>query len=80
MMQRWRFHLLRPKHLTTRRAIAKHLWRHDRIANLDVGDGTGDPAPSTTSGMGRPISPAVGPLFNPGVMFGRRGDPNGWFW
>ena len=49
-------------------------------ASLDVGDGSGDPAPSTASGMGRPISPAVGPLFNPGVMFGRRGDPGGWFW
>jgi phage gp36-like protein len=50
------------------------------VANLDVGDGSGDPAPSTTSGMGRPIAPAIGPLFSPRTMFGRRGDPGGWFW
>jgi phage gp36-like protein len=48
-------------------------------ANLDIGDGSGDSAPSPASGMGRPVPPAVGPLFGPGLFgFGPRGG--GWRW
>jgi phage gp36-like protein len=46
-------------------------------ATLDVGDGSGDAAPSPSSAMGRPIPPAIGPLFSPAQMFGR---PRGGFW